>query len=70
MRQIRLLLYFFVFFNLLNVAGILIYHTSWSELYTELDFVFVLSFVFCGLLLFLKTVYRLIRKRKEQRISI
>lgn len=69
-RQLRLLAYFFVFFNLLNVAGILIYHTRWSELYSELDFVLVLSFVFWGLFLCLKVGYRFIRKPKEQRISI
>ncbi|MFV0376537.1 MAG: hypothetical protein ACK5JD_04455 [Mangrovibacterium sp.] len=69
-RQLRLLLYIFIFFNLLNVAGILIFRTSWSELYSQLGFVVLLTLICWLFFLFVKIVYRFIRKRNEPRISI
>ncbi|WP_163712406.1 hypothetical protein [Mangrovibacterium lignilyticum] len=43
LRQLMILIVIFLFFNLLNAGSILYYKTDWNELYSEIDFVLVLT---------------------------
>ena len=55
-RELRILLYCFVFAFLLNIIGIIIYKTPWIELFTQIGYVFVIAFA----LYFIVSLFRLL----------
>jgi hypothetical protein len=63
-REFIIWLIAFLLSNLLNVYGIIHYKTSWTELYTQLGYVFVLSMLLYFMVALIRLVIDIVRKRK------
>ena len=63
-REFIIWLFAFLFSNLLNVYGIVHYKTSWTELFTELGYVFVLSLLIYFLVALIRLMVGILRKRR------
>ncbi len=67
--EILLFLACFVIAFGLNVISIIVYNTSWSELFTQLLWVICLAALFYGLTVFFRVIYwgiRLLFKKKKK----
>jgi len=63
-REFIIWLIAFLFSNLLNVYGIIRYKTSWIELFTQLGYVIVLSFLLYFFVALIRLVISLVRKKR------
>ena len=60
--EIKVICACIVLANLLNVISIIAYETSWSELWTQLLWVALISGLFYGLSIFFRILYYVIRR--------
>jgi len=68
-REAKYFIFSFFIAYTLNVLSIIIYHTSWKELYTSLIYVFILTTFIYAVILFFRwisgKIMRKIRKNKS-----
>ena len=69
-KEFKLLLYMFVFFNVLNVFSIFYYGTSWSELYSQWKFIVALTLFSYLIYFILRIVIGSIRRFKDERFTV
>lgn len=55
-RELRILLYCLIFTFLLNIVAIIIYKAPWSEIFTKIGYVFVVTVVLYFLVLFIRLI--------------
>jgi hypothetical protein len=63
-REFIIWLIAFLVSNLLNVYGIIHYKTSWTELFTQLGYVLVLSLLLYFMVALIRLVIGILRKGK------
>ena len=60
-RELLWLLIAFVIANFMNVYAISAYETSWSEMFSQLGYIIILSFVLYVVLWILRGIFRLVK---------
>jgi len=64
-KEAIILLVCFILANLLNLTGILIYKTSFTELYSQWAVVLAIGLLFYGLTMLFRIILLLIKKTKK-----
>lgn len=61
--ELKVWISIFIIANILNVVSIMVYHTEWKELYTQLGFVAIISCVLYLLVGVVRFIIGLFRKK-------
>ena len=61
-RELKIFIFCFLFACLLNITGILIYKTPWTEIITSIEYVFLIAIFFYLLIILFRILAYLGRK--------